>query len=167
MRLIGLILIFLSTGLCANAQSAFDRKIAEALKIMKCAEPSDETPVTLNAGLLHDKDSTAVILKVQMAPGWHIYQYVPASMPYISIDQILKLPEGISAVGKWIGSTPFPSAHDKGVLIFENDAWFVHKLIKTAPVKPGMVIQAGLYYQTCDLRQCLPPIEQVVELGMK
>lgn len=89
-------LIFLSTGLCANAQSAFDRKIAEALKIMKCAEPSDERPVTLNAGLLHDKDSTAVILKVQMAPGWHIYQYVPASMPYISIDQILKLPEGIS-----------------------------------------------------------------------
>ena len=165
-RIIGLILFFLSTGLCVCAQSSFDRKIMEAVKQMKCADPSNEQPVTLNAGLIEEKDSMAVIVKAQLAPGWHVYQYVPASMPYIPIDHILKLPEGIKAVGKWNESSPFPSADDKGVLIYENEAWFVQKLIRLAAVQPGTIIQVGLYYQTCDLHQCLPPVEWVLNLKM-
>ncbi len=156
-------MVFLSAGLGAYAQSSFDKKIVQAISQLKCAEPSDETPVTLKAGLVHDKDSTAVIVKVQMANGWHIYQYVPANMPYIAIDHILRLPEGLKAVGKWNVSPPLPSIHDKGVLIYENQAWFVHKVLRTAALKAHSVIKAGLYYQTCDLRQCLPPVEQVFE----
>lgn len=159
-----LLVIFLTTGLSANAQSTFDKAISEAVKHLKCAEPSEEEPVILNAMLLAEKDSIAVILKARIGPGWHIYQYVPANMPYIPIDHILQLPEGLKALGKWMISSPFPSAADKGVLIYEEEAWFVHKVHRGAAVKAGSIITTGLYYQTCDIRQCLPPAEKTFEL---
>ncbi|MEJ2884786.1 hypothetical protein [Pedobacter sp. GR22-6] len=163
-QIIGLILGFVLTGLSLSAQSTFDKKILEAVKQLKCAEPSDEAPVRLNAGLVAERDSVAVVVKVQLAVGWHIYQYVPASMPYIAMDHILKIPEGLKAAGNWVISPPFPSAQDKGVLIYEKQAWFIHKMLRTAGLKKDAVVKAGLYYQTCDLRQCLQPVEEVFDL---
>ena len=157
-------MILLSTSLGAIAQSAFDKKIADAIAKLECAAPDHERPVTLNAGLLSDKDSIAVMVKVRMASGWHIYQYVPTNMPYIAIDQVLTLPDHVKAVGKWTFSKPFPSSSDPGVLIYENDAWFVHKLARVNNSKG--IVKAGLYYQACDLHQCLPPVEEVFELSL-
>ncbi|MGN6419540.1 MAG: hypothetical protein ACTHMC_18715 [Pseudobacter sp.] len=37
-----------------------------------------------------EKDSVAVIVKAALAPGWHIYQFVPSTLPYIPIDCIIK-----------------------------------------------------------------------------
>ncbi|MDR6784499.1 DsbC/DsbD-like thiol-disulfide interchange protein [Pedobacter africanus] len=161
-KLIGFLMIFSLAGLCANAQSAFDKKIAAAVKQLECTAPDQEVPVTLNAKLLTEQDSMAVIVKVKMAAGWHIYQYVPSTMPYIPIEHVLKLPEGLEPAGKWERSKPSPSANDPGVLIYENEAVFIHKLFRKA--KTTGIIQAGLYYQTCDLRQCLPPVEKVFDL---
>lgn len=161
-KLIGLFMVFSLAGLCVKAQSAFDKKIAAAVKQLECTEPDNENPVTLNAKLLAEQDSIAVMVKVRMAPGWHIYQYVPSTMPYIPIEHILKLPEGLVPVGKWEISKPFPSANDPGVLIYEKEAVFIHKVFRQAAAAGP--IQAGLYYQTCDLHQCLPPVEKIFEL---
>jgi len=161
-KLIGLFMLFSLAGLCANAQSTFDKKIAAAVKQLECTVPDNEDPVTLNAKLVVEKDSIAVIVKVQMATGWHIYQYVPSTMPYIPIEHILKLPEGLTTVGEWGIQKPFPSANDPGVLIYENNAVFTRKLFRRKEVTG--TIQVGLYYQTCDLRQCLPPVEKTLDL---
>ena len=59
---------------------------------------------------------------------------------------------------------PEGSSDGPVVLIYENEAVFIHKAVKLAPVKTGGVIKAGLYYQTCNLWQCLPPKEKVFDL---
>jgi DsbC/DsbD-like thiol-disulfide interchange protein len=151
--------------LFANAQSGFDKKIADAAKQLKCEVPGEQTPVTLNAQTIDAGDSLAIIVKVAIAPGWHIYSYVPDNMPYIPIDHILQLPDNVRAVGKWQATTePSTTVNDPGVLIYETEAVFIQKAVKTAGAKTGK-INAGLYYQTCNLRQCLQPVEKTFELG--
>ena len=160
------ILIFLLLPVfCVNAQSPFDRKIADAAKKLSCAEPDEQSPVNLNAALIDEKDSVAIIVKVRMAPGWHIYGFVPSNLPYIAIDHILELPENLRAVGAWVKSKASSSADDPGVLIYENEALFMHKAVKAPGDKKEITIRTGLYYQTCNLQQCLPPVEKIFELS--
>ena len=148
-----------------TTENSFDKRIARAADSLVCAEPDEEKPVTLNAKLLADYggDSIAVIFKVRMAPGWHIYAYVPENMPYILAECLLKPDANAKQVGSWIKSVPQASTTDKGVLIYENVAVFIHKLKKTSKLAKGK-ISTGLYHQTCNLQQCLPPVEAKIEL---
>lgn len=156
-------IFFLLPVLNAAAQTGFDARIAEAAKALTCAVPEGRTPVTLNAGLLQEKDSIAIIVKVLIAPGWHIYEYVPQDLPYIPNEYILELPPTVRPVGSWIKPRPSTYANDPGVLVYETEAVFVHKAMRSAANING-VIRTGLYYQTCDLRQCLPPEEKIIDL---
>ena len=159
-----IIILILFPVVFVNAQSKFDIKINEAEKQLACAIPDERNPVTINAQLVTDGDSIAVIIKTSLAPGWHIYQYVPSTLPYIPIDHILEIPGHIKKVGTWIKSRPMTSVNDPGVLIYEHAAIFMHKLARMPGDKQGGIIQAGLYYQTCNLKQCLPPDEKTFEL---
>jgi DsbC/DsbD-like thiol-disulfide interchange protein len=161
------LLILLLPVLSANAQSGFEKKIAQAARQLVCDAPNGQQPVTLNAALVQEKDSIAVIVKVALAPGWHIYQYVPSTLPYIPIEHLLKLPDGATAVGGWIRSEPITSVDDPGVLIYEKEAVFVHKAVKKKEAKLTGIVQTGLYYQTCDLKQCLPPVERTIDLDLQ
>lgn len=158
-----LLLVFSFPVLCVSAQSGFDVRIKQRLKEMICPMPDESNPVTLTAQSLIVKDSVAVIVKVAMAPGWHIYSYVPSTQPYIAIDQILELPSDIKPVGEWINTEPEASVDDPGVLLYEREAVFIHKAVKISNSKGGSIM-TGLYYQTCNRRQCLPPKENVIEL---
>ena len=157
-------LAFLFFAIHISAQSKLDVKIMEGTRQMACPQPDEGNPVTLKAQLVNEGDSIAVIVKASMAEGWHIYAYVPSTLPYIAIENILQLPEGIRAVGTWKKTEPTASAMDPGVLMYGRQAVFIHKAVKLPGAKPDGVIKAGLYYQTCDLRQCLPPEEQVFPL---
>ena len=157
-----LVLILLFPVLQSRGQSVLDGKIAAAAKRLSCPVPDEQTPVTLNAALVLEGDSIAVIVKAELAPGWHIYDYVPPTLPYIPIDTILKLPPAVRGVGAWVKTPSTATAMDPGVLIFENEAVFIHKAVKTAAV--AGTIQTGLYYQTCNQRQCLPPVAKTIEL---
>jgi DsbC/DsbD-like thiol-disulfide interchange protein len=162
MRILLLLIVF--PLFQASAQTGFDTRIAGAVAKLQCTEPDEENPVTLNAQVIMEKDSIAVIVKSRLATGWHIYDYVPSSLPYIPIEHILQLPDGIRAVGAWKKTESSPSAADPGVLIFEKEAVFIHKAVKLPGAKISGAIKAGLYYQTCDLNQCLPPVEKLIEL---
>lgn len=166
MKCLIIFLLFLLVVLRIHAQSGFDARIAEAAKTLTCPAPNDRNPVSLNAQLLQEKDSIAIIVKVVIAPGWHIYQYVPSSLPYIVIGHILELPETVRASGSWIEPRPTSYANDPGVLVYENEAVFIQKAVKSAAAKAGNPIRTGLFYQTCDLRQCLPPDEKMVDLKL-
>lgn len=161
MKFIFLALLF--PVVSASAQSGFDVKIMEAAKHIACPQPDERTPVTLNAQSVNEGDSVAIIVKVSIAPGWHIYAYVPSTQPYIAIDHILQLPENVRTVGEWKKTEPEVSSSDPGVLIYKDEAVFIHKAVKL-PRGAGGLIKAGLYYQTCDLRQCLPPKERTFDL---
>ncbi len=138
------------------------KKISEAARLLLCDMPDEQHPVALNAKLVFEKDSVAVIVKVTLAPGWHIYQFVPSTLPYIPVGHVLQWPDGITAVGKWIKTGPVASVDDPGVLIYEKKAVFVHKGLMKAGQTKG-ITRAGLYYQTCNLNQCLPPVEKAFE----
>ena len=161
----GFVTALLLVGPPVYAQTSFDRKIAASVVKLECMEPSEEKPVTLVAATVVERDSVAVIVKTRIAAGWHIYQYVPATAPYIPIELILKLPKNLTGIGKWEMTRATPSVHDKGVMIYEREALFVRKALKTAEVTGA--ITAGLYYQTCNLRQCLQPVEETFELTLK
>lgn len=160
----GLTLFFLliATG---KGQTALDQKIAKAIANTNCEEPTERDPVTLRGFLVSEGDSLAVVVKVRMAPEWHIYQYVPSNSPYVQLDNILTLPKGLVKVGKWQFSKPMRYVADPNVLIHEENAWFVHKIAGHA--EKGSSIGTGLYYQTCDHRQCLPPIEVKINLKIE
>ena len=159
-----LLFAILFTAHFASAQSRLDKKISVRVKQIVCPMPDESNPVTLNAQSVTDKDSIAIIVKVSVAPGWHIYAYVPSTQPYIAIDQILQLPENFKAVGEWKKTEPSASSDDPGVLIYENEAVFIHKAVKLSHAKTDGILKAGLYYQTCNLRQCLPPKEKTLTL---
>ena len=159
--------VLLMAGLQLRAQSSLDRKIAAAGKVLRCGRPDEGHPVLVGAMLVSEGDSIGVIVKAVLAPGWHIYDYVPPSLPYIPIETILKLPPTIRAVGGWVKSQATASASDPGVLIYEGEAVFVHKAVRVSErsaVAGGGIIQTGLYYQTCNMRQCLQPVEKTIEL---
>lgn len=159
-----IILAVLFSSISAAAQSKLDVKIRETVKHIVCPQPDEREPVTLNAQSVNEGDSIAVIVKVSLAPGWHIYAYVPPASPYIVIDQVLRLPENVRSVGDWKKSEPETTSDDPGVLIYKDEAVFIHKAVKLRNAKGEGLIKAGLYYQTCNLRQCLPPKEKTFEL---
>jgi hypothetical protein len=162
MKIIFLLLLF--PVLRVSAQSRLDAKIMEAARQLTCLQPGERNPVMLNAQLVKEGDSMAVIVKAAMAPGWHIYAYVPATLPYIAIGHVLELPGNCQSVGEWQKPEAQAYADDPGVLIYEDEAVFIHKLVKLHGSNTGGAIRAGLYYQTCNLRQCLPPSEKIFEL---
>jgi DsbC/DsbD-like thiol-disulfide interchange protein len=159
-----LILLLCFPVLCVTAQKSFSTTIAETVQQLKCPPADEREPVTLNAQLVNTKDSIAIIVKVAIAPGWHIYEFVPSTLPYIAIERILQAPENIRLASDWEKTNAGPSVNDPGVLIYETEAVFVHKAVKLDTGKKDNTIRAGLYYQTCNLRQCLPPVEKVFEL---
>lgn len=159
------LMVFLLFVFFANGQSSLDQKVARAIATMECAAPTERDPLTLNAMVVSDGDSLAVIIKANMAPDWHIYQHVPPNAPYVQLENILSLPKGLSAVGKWRSSDPVPYVSDPTVLIHEGEAWFVQKIV--GKKEQGSSIKAGLYYQICDHRQCLPPEEITVEIKIE
>lgn len=156
------------------AKTPFDKKIDSTVKALPCPAPSEQMPVTMNAALVKDPVSgeMAVLIKALIAPGWHLYAYVPSDMPYIKTECLLDLPPGLTAAGGWQKSPSSPSATDQGVFIWEKEAIFVQRLqpgkTDTGKMDTGKMdkgrLRTGLSYQTCDLRQCLPPAEKWFEL---
>ncbi len=148
--------------MAAFSQSKFDQQIQQQAAALKCPEPSQHAPVTVNATVVAMADSLAVIIKTELLSGWHIYAYVPENQPYIQLDPILEAPATLRKAGGWSKSAPMASVNDPGVLIYEDSALFIQKFARTDQT-PGK-IKAGLYFQCCDIKQCLPPDEKTFQL---
>jgi hypothetical protein len=149
-----------------TSKESLDRKISKAAAGLICPIADEQNPVTLNSMLVTDfqGDSIAVIVKANLAKGWHIYAFVPENQPYIVTECLLEPDANLQPVGKWVKSAPIASNTDKGVFIYENTAFFIHKMKKKSKNVKGK-ISTGLYYQTCNLQQCLPPIEVKMEVA--
>lgn len=104
MKLVFIALLF--PVLCVRAQSKFNVKIAERVKHMTCPATNEEDPVSLTVNSVVEGDSIGIVVKVAMAPGWHVYAYVPPTLLYIAVDQILQLPEQVKTAGEWKKTEP-------------------------------------------------------------
>lgn len=145
-------------------QSPLDEKIKAELGALKVTKATEADPLSINATAVTVGDSVAILIKTNMAPGWHTYHYVPTNMPYVQTEYVLRLPENVADKGAWTHSRPSLSTTDQGVLIHENNAWYVYKTVRKD--KKPVELTVGLYYQICDLRQCLPPTEKTVTLQL-
>lgn len=147
-------------------KSSFEKQLASGIKALECLLPDEREPIKINAVLIKEKgtDKMAVVIKALIAPRWHLYAFVPSDMPYLPTRCLLKLPAGVTAVGDWEKTRPMSSGIGPGVLVWEQEVVFVQRLRADVSGMKG-VIQAGLSYQTCDLRQCLPPAEKWFNLN--
>jgi hypothetical protein len=127
-------------------------------------QPDLLSPVSLNAGVVWsgDKKQVAVILKVEVLENWHIYAYVPPDQPYIQSEVRLPPIEGLIPIGEW--EMPGPFAYGDGIYIYKGSLHFIRyfSVIKTGAPK---TFDVGLYYQTCDISQCLPPELEEIKLS--
>jgi DsbC/DsbD-like thiol-disulfide interchange protein len=162
--LTGWLLLPFSSYAQAARKGTFDKMIAGSIKALPCSAPDEQAPVTVNTALvkLPASGQMAVIIKARMAPGWHLYAYVPSDMPYIRTECLLELSPGVTAVGGWQKSRAIPSGTDRGVLLWEQEVVFVQRL-RLGKNNKGR-LRAGLSYQVCDLRQCLPPADKWFDL---
>lgn len=169
MKLVLLTVLMLTLNTClVNAQgvSTFDEDITNFSKSIICKTPDQQFPVSVEARLISDSrsDSVAVVVKVKIADGWHIYEFVPENMPYLPTEYILDVDNNITKAGIWQKSEAIESPAEKGVMFYENEAIFIHKLKKSSPTAKGQV-NTGLYYQCCNLFQCMPPVEKAIKLN--
>lgn len=137
----------------------FSNKVKEQIKLIETPEGSmlDPVSVTPNVIWANDKKTFAVVIKVSILEGWHIYAYVPESEPYIQTELRVDLPREVQSIGDW--EKPKMKPYDDGVLIYEGDVCFIKYYTITNNSKGEIV--AGLNYQACDLYRCYPPIEKV------
>ena len=160
-----LIFVFLKA---LTAQAQYDQFITETRHVAKSilvAAPAEKDPVSIGGVLRNDSgsDMLAVILRVDILEGWHIYSVVPPTHHYINTDFILELPGEVQPVGEWIRSESVES-DEEGVFIYEKEAVFIHFLRKTGNLKPEKSIRAGIDYQCCNYSVCKPPATKTVDL---
>lgn len=146
-----------------KVKESFIQKVDKVISDLEVQSPSPSDPVSLASKVIWNDSKTqiAVVVKVKVLQGWHIYSYVPDTQPYIQSSMILELPEGISAITEWTKPDSYP--FEDNIFVYEGEVSFVRYFtVKEVILKAK--IKAGLHYQTCDLRQCLPPDTKEEEL---
>ena len=123
-------------------------------------EPDAQHPVVAAAELspLRSRagESSVIIVRVKLAPAWHIYAAEGSNGPGVSTALKLKLPEGVEADGQW--SYPKPVLGSDDQKIYEGMVEFRRKLRVRPDAAVGPVsVTCELGYQACDPVSCRPP----------
>ncbi len=164
-----ILILFLLAGFQVYSQKhiseKFSKTVDKAVKALNVKSPPVSDPVSVNTTLVYndDKSQLAVIVKAKILQGWHIYAYVPKTEPYIQYKMILDAPKTLTALTEW--SKPGSYPYEDNVFVYKGEVVFT-RYYSVKGVTPGSKISAGLAYQTCDIRQCLPPNTKVKELKL-
>jgi hypothetical protein len=122
--------------------------------------PDAREPVAVAAELSPERvragEALDFVVRVQTAPSWHIYAVGGSSGPGIPAPLRLKLPEGVEAVGEWVG--PEPARGRDGQMIHEGTLAFRRRLRVAASAADGpLEVECQLGYQACDPSSCRAP----------
>lgn len=142
----------------------FRQLVNDAASKLGISQSDMSDPVTVNAAVVWNKtkDKIAVIVKASILEGWHIYAFVPQTQPYIQYKMELKLPEGVEPITDWEVPAPFP--YEDGIFVFREELIFT-RFFEIQQDSRGEIF-AGLFYQTCDIKQCLPPQSKIIEVDL-
>ncbi|MCL5246145.1 protein-disulfide reductase DsbD N-terminal domain-containing protein [Cellulophaga sp. 20_2_10] len=148
-----------------EVQASLVGAVKEAATTLVAGSPNHMDPLSLNATVVWSKDKTqlAVLLKAELLEGWHTYAYVPETQPYIETKIELELPKGITKIKDW--EEPYSEAYSDGIYVYKEELVFVQYCAVAKDATLDKVI-TGLYYQTCDIRKCFPPVTKVKELKL-
>ncbi len=129
-------------------------------------EPDPEHPVLSQAELSPRKvmsgDRLELIVRVRIAPTWHIYAIKGSNGPNIPTALKLELPKGITPEGEWIG--PVSSRGLDGQMIYEGTFEFRRKLrVESDAAQGPLRVLCELSNQACNLRSCQPPAQDNFE----
>lgn len=137
-------------GVEANDYRA--KQIYSACNLMPLGETTEREPVAMSAKLINfEGGDQAVIIRMNIKDGFHIYSSVAEGESYITTTFDLSLPEGVT-LGEMM--YPMDSPYTEGVNIYEGELVFVQYLVGRA--KEGTV-KLRYEYQCCDEQSCLPP----------
>jgi len=129
-------------------------------------QPDSEHPVVSQAELSPRKvkagESLDLVVRVKMAPTWHIYAAEASKGPGVPTALKLKLPKGIKPEGEWTG--PESSRGLDGQMIHEGTFEFRRKLRVDRDAAQGSFrVLCEFSYQACNLRSCQPPTKEYLE----
>lgn len=146
-------------------KDALRKKAHEAAAGLHVPSPDLRSPVLLNTTTIwsDDKKQLAVIMKAEILHGWHIYAYVPVGEPYIVSELRLTAPDGVEPIEKWEMPTSVPYAD--GIFVYKGSLLFIRYFSVKKAIE-NKTLEVGLYYQTCDISQCLPPELEMLKISM-
>lgn len=143
----------------------FKQLVNEASNKLGVSQPNMSDPVTVNAVVVWNKakDKIAVVVKASILYGWHIYAFVPKTAPYLKSKLVLEIPDNVIPISDW--QKPATFLMENNVYIYQGDIVFTRYFSVNKNSK-GAKINTGLFYQTCDLKQCLPPQSKTLTLSL-
>lgn len=141
------------------------KKAREVAKELTVSIPDMQSPVSLNASIVwsEDKKQLAVIMKVEVLDNWHLYAFVPQDQPYIQTELRLTPPDGLKPLEVW--ETPALYPYQDGIFIYKGSLLFI-RYFSVAKHAEHKTVEVGLYYQTCNISECLPPELEMIKLSL-
>jgi len=127
------------------------------------ANPTDAAPVQGAAAIepsrLSPGWSATLIIRLKIAPGWHLYAVEGNGGPNQPTRIEATLPTGCSATEEWESPAGSPSVTSTGgAAIYETEAVFKQSLQFESSMLLGQAsIVCDVHYQACDRHRCLRP----------
>ena len=123
-------------------------------------EPDTQHPVTAAAELspatINPGESSDIIIRVKLAPAWHIYAANGSNGPGVATTLKLKLPKGLEAEGPWSHPEPISDSDDQ--MIYKGSLEFRRALRVRLDAATGPAsVTCEFGYQACDPVSCRPP----------
>lgn len=159
------VMLFISS--CVSAQEVkvdekLEEKAFEAYESIHINKPSGTDPLSLGANFVwgKDKETLAIVMKVDLADEWHIYAKQRGTSAFVMTEIKTELPKGMEQIGEW--TKPDAHHYSKELDVYEGELLFIgYFKVNSGQANKGKV---GLYYQTCDPNQCFPPKTKMIDL---
>lgn len=124
------------------------------------ASPTHRNPVVVEAecspNRIRPGETFELIIRIRIAPGWHISAVAGSKGPEIPTRLTVTLPEGIEPDGEWTRPKPIPGP--EGSLWYAKTAEFRRRLRVPQSAAAGtLTVTCTLGYQACDAFSCREP----------
>ena len=137
-------------------------EIRRAVSRMVTEKTNDHEPVAVAADVVVLQDGNRVLnVKLAIHPGYHIYNYVSKSDPFIATEVEVVLPDGYTVVG----SMKAPSGefyNQSGTTVF-HDSVVLSQAFSGAGTGE---LTCKVSYQCCDSSICFPPSEKIFTIKL-
>ena len=129
-------------------------------------EPPDPgaQKVAFTANLVEDEEGLAIVVRVRLAEGWHLYDRVAPSSAYRPTTLRAELPATLTSDAPWQRPPAKPSTSERGTTLIEGNVHFRLPVALVGELAAADLGSIAIAYQVCDARLCLAPKEVHVEV---
>lgn len=132
------------------------------LENMSVPEPDENNPVTSAAEILPTIDGNrAVVIKVKMDEGFHIYSSSMKDIPFTFFSTDIELPEGMHPFGDLRMPQERPYKGDPEIAVYEGEMIIMQKITGESNEE----FSCRLAYQFCNDDYCGLPVNKVLKLN--